>query len=105
MPSLWLLLAHLQKLRDTNDTTQRRSKLVADVAQELALRQVRGLGLPQRRLEAVRRAQHLARNQQHNCCDSDHQSDEGPECRTKHRSAWGGRLPGHPRQRADRRPH
>ena len=32
------------------------------VAQELALRQVRGPGLLQRRLEAARRAQHLARD-------------------------------------------
>ena len=57
IPCLRVLLAQLEQLRDANDTVQRRSKLMADVAQELAFRQIRCPGQLQRLFEAPRRAQ------------------------------------------------
>ena len=103
VPRLRLQLAHLQELGDADDAVQRRAKLVADVAQELGLGPVRGPGLRQRALEPARRADELARDQEHDGADRDHQPDERPQRRPQHGPAGGRRRPAHPGERRGRR--
>ena len=92
-------LVHLQQLGEADDAAEQHAQLVADVAQELGLGDVRGLRPSHGYLERPGGAYQLAHHQRRDGAERKHEGGERQQEGAEHRMPGARRRPGEPGER------